>query len=58
MVGNRAIQVGAFAAIFMVCYDARYLLVSIDDGNGGGSNEIITPSPPITGNIRLMLWTI
>ena len=46
MAGHRAIQVGTIAAIFMICYDARYLLVSIDDENGGE-----------TGNIRLILWT-
>jgi hypothetical protein len=52
MVGQKAIQVGAIAAIMMICSDARYLLVNFDDGKGGGSNEIIKPLMDIRGNIR------
>jgi hypothetical protein len=40
MVGQKAIQVGVIAAIMLICYDARYLLVNLDGGNGGGPNEI------------------
>ena len=35
MFGNKAIQVILIAAIMMICYDARYLLVHIDGENGG-----------------------
>ena len=51
MVAQKATQVGAFAAIMMICFDARYLLVNLDGGNEGDLNEIFKPSQIITGNI-------
>jgi hypothetical protein len=47
MVGQKATQVGATAAIMMICFDARYLLVKLDGRNEEESNEIIKPSQKV-----------
>ena len=56
MFGYKAIQVGAVAAMMIICYDARYLLVNIDEGNGGGMQEMNTPGRNVKGNISSNLF--
>ena len=40
MVGSGSFQVMYIFSVIMMCYDARYLLIGLDDVNGGRSNEM------------------
>ena len=51
MVGQKAMQVTWIVATMMIYYDARYLLVSLSDGNEHALNELIEPWEKINGII-------
>ena len=56
MIGSKQILFTLLVAIVMVCYETRYLLVSIKTENGGGSNEIMNNLKARRGNIGLKLF--
>ena len=56
MVRNKTIQVGTISALIMICYDARYLLLSIDGGNEGETNLMIKPWQKMKGSIGSNLF--
>ena len=51
MIGQNAIQVTWIAAIMMICCDARYLLVSLEERNRGELNKIIERWQELNGII-------
>ena len=69
MIGHKTIYVSSIVAMLTICYDATYLLVSLDGGNGGAPKARTDRRGPRTqsrlntkgvvgGNLRYKLQNI
>ena len=57
MIGSKAIQVTVIVGVLIIFYDARYLLVNVERGNGRGlQGGIIKPLARFKGNIAPMIF--
>ena len=51
MISFKAIHVTWILGLLMTDFDARYVLVDLDDANEGMPNKIIEPLKKVTGSI-------